>query len=216
LSRDQSILDLEPSRTHWLSSILSRILFGVPASFVDKFENLYLDTMVYTKDLREFFSNCQEDRRLFINLSFGAMLIHFLLVATGAGSRFLSPPGLLCGLVSIVSGVALYSQHQDLCQASAGDGYNYLSERRHDTYGFQYLALLFSLPRAMFLWSIALSAPQLLLVLYGSIGMIGLSALVFFSLWFAVVFQYKLAPTSFRWFPSRNTSEGNHELACIV
>lgn len=74
LSRDQSILDVEPSRTYWLSSILSRILFGVPASFVDRFERLFLDTMVYTKDFREFFANCQEDRRLSINLSFGAML----------------------------------------------------------------------------------------------------------------------------------------------
>jgi len=74
LSRDQSILDSEPSRAYWLSSTLSRILFGVPASFVDKFENLYLDTMVYTKDFREFFANCQDDRRLYINLSFGAML----------------------------------------------------------------------------------------------------------------------------------------------
>ena len=74
LSRDQSILDAEPSSTYWLSSTLSRILFGVPASFVDRFERLYLDTMVYTKDFQEFFKNCQEDRRLLINLSFGAML----------------------------------------------------------------------------------------------------------------------------------------------
>lgn len=74
LSRDQSILDAEPSRTYWLSSSLSRILFGVPASFVDRFERLYLDTMVYTTDFREFFGTCQEDRRLFINLSFGAIL----------------------------------------------------------------------------------------------------------------------------------------------
>lgn len=74
LSRDQSIIDAEPSRTHWLSSTLSRTLFGVPASFVDRFERLFLDGMVYTKDFREFFENCQEERRLFVNLSFGAML----------------------------------------------------------------------------------------------------------------------------------------------
>jgi hypothetical protein len=195
---------------------LSRILFGVPASFVDKFEGLYLDTMVYTKNFREFFASCQEDRRLFINLSFCAMLIHFLLIATGAGSRFFSPPGLLCGLGGVISGIALYSQHQDFPQASAGDGYAYLSERRHDTYGFQYLALLFSLPKALFFWSIALSIPPLFIVLHGVIGVIGLSVLAFFSAWFAVVFQYKLAPTSFRLFPCRNTSEGNHELASIV
>jgi hypothetical protein len=74
LSRDQSILDSDPAQTHWLWSTLSRALFGVPASFVDGFDRLYLDTMVYTKDFRDFFAACQEDRRLFINLSFGAML----------------------------------------------------------------------------------------------------------------------------------------------
>jgi hypothetical protein len=216
LSRDQSILDLEPSHTHWMSSALSRLLFGVPASFVDKFERLYLDTMVYTKDFREFFASCQEDRRLFINLSFGSVLMHFVLLSTGAGLGFLSPLGLFCGLVSIVSGVVLYSQHQETSQGSAGEGYSYLSERRHDIYGFQYLALLFSLPKAMFFWSVALFAPQVLFILYMSIGTIGCSALVLLSAWFAVVFQYKLVPASFHWLPSRNTSEDTDELASIV
>jgi len=161
--------------------------------------------------------------------------MHFVLLATGAGLRFLSPLGLFCGLVSIVSGVVLHSQHQGISQGSAGEGvrklvsfvtqfhltslspqYTYLTERRHDIYGFQFLALLFSLPKAMFFWSVVLFAPQVLFILYASIGTIGLSALVFFSAWFAVVFQYKLAPASFHWFPSRSTSEGSHELASIV
>jgi len=191
-------------------------LFGVPASFVDKFELLYLDAVVYVTDFREFFANCQEDRRLFINLSFGAMLMHFALLATGFGLRFLSPVGLFCGLVSIVSGVVLYSQHQGISQGTASDGYAYLTERRHDVYGFQYLALLFSLPKAMFLWSIALFAPQVLFILYSSIGTIGFSVLAFLSVWFALVFQYKLVPASLHWLPSRNTSEDDHELTSVV
>ena len=67
----------------------------------------------------------------------------------------------------------------------------------------------------MFLWSVALSAPQVFFILYASIGMIGFSALVFFSTWFALVFQYKLVPASFHWFPSRSTSEGD-ELTAMV
>jgi len=215
LSRDQSILDSDPAQTHWLWSTLSRALFGVPASFVDGFDRLYLDTMVYTKDFRDFFAACQEDRRLFINLSFGAMLMHFVLLATGVGLRSLSPLGLLCGLISVLSGVIMYSQHQGISQGSAGDGYAYLTERRHDTYGFQYLALLFSLPKAMFLWSIALLVPQVSYILFLSMGIISFSALVFFSAWFALVFQYKLVPDSFRWFSPRNTSEDNQELASV-
>lgn len=215
LSRDQSIIDAEPSRTHWLSSALSRTLFGVPASFVDRFERLFLDGMVYTKDFREFFENCQEERRLFVNLSFGAMLMHFLLNVTGVGLKFLSPFGLACGLLSTMSGVVLYSQHQGISRGTAGEGYAYLSERRHDTYGFQYLALLFSLPKAMFYWSIALFVPQVFFILHGSIGTIGVSALVFFSVWSALVFQYKLVPESFRWLPSRK-STGDHELESVV
>jgi len=195
---------------------MSRILFGVPASFVDKFERLYLDTMVYTNDFREFFTNCQEERRMFINLSFGGMVLHFVLLETGAGLRFLSPLGLFCGLASTVSGVALYSRHQDLAKGSAGEGYTYLSERRHETHGFQNLALLFSLPKAMFLWSVALAVPQVLSILYASIGMIGLSALLLFPVWSALVFLYTLVPASSRWLPSRNASGGNQELESLV
>ena len=78
------------------------------------------------------------------------------------------------------------------------------------------MALLFSVPKAMFLWSVALFAPQVLFILYASIGTVGFSALIFLSAWFGIVFQYKLVPASFHWFPSRNTLEGNHELASVV
>jgi len=159
--------------------------------------------------------------------------IHFILLTTGAGLRFLSPLGLLCGLVSIVSGVALYSQHQELSKGSAGEGVreflyfhltpshfslqsSYLVERRHDVYGFQYLALLFGLPKAMFFWSVALFAPQVLFILYMSIGVIGCSVLVLLSAWFALVFQYKLVPASFWWLPSRNTSRDDNGMATMV
>lgn len=94
--------------------------------------------------------------------------------------------------------------------------YAYLTERRHDVYGFQYLALLFSIPKAMFLWSIALFVPQALFILHESVGNTALSALVFFSAWLGLVFQYKLVPASFHWLPSRNKSEGDHELATVV
>jgi hypothetical protein len=191
-------------------------LFGVPASFVDRFERLFLDGMVYTKDFREFFESCQEERRLFVNLSFGSTVMHFLLIVSDVGLKCLSPLGLLSGLTSTMSGVVLYSQHQGISRGTAGEGYAYLSERRHDTYGFQYLALLFSLPKAMFYWSIALFVPQVFSILYVSIGTIGVSALIFFSAWSALVFQYKLVPKSFYWLPSRKSSEGNHELESVV
>jgi len=142
--------------------------------------------------------------------------MHFVLLATGVGSRFLSPLGLFCSLASIVSGVVLYSQHQEVSQGCAGEGYTYLTERRHEVYGFQYLALIFSLPKAMFFWSIALFVPQVFFILYASIGIIGVSALVFISSWFALVLQYKLVPAPFRWSPPKSTSEDSHELASIV
>lgn len=53
--------------------------------------------------------------------------MHFVLLTTDAGLRFLSPLGLFCGLVSIVSGVTLYSQHQEISQGSAGEGVRELS-----------------------------------------------------------------------------------------
>lgn len=74
LSRDQRILDWEPGPTYWLSSILSILLFGVPASFVDRFEGLYFEGILHATDFWEFIADCQEDRRTFINISLGAVL----------------------------------------------------------------------------------------------------------------------------------------------
>lgn len=61
----------------------------------------------------------------------------------------------------------------------------------------------------MFFWSVALFVPQVLFILYGSIGMVGCSAFALLSAWFALVFQYKLVPASIRWLPSRNKSRDN-------
>lgn len=74
LSRDQCITHVEPARTYRPLSILSMILFGVPASFTDGLDRVFHDSMVYTSDFQEFFANCQEDRRMFVNLSSCAML----------------------------------------------------------------------------------------------------------------------------------------------
>ena len=48
--------------------------------------------------------------------------VHSVLFATGAGLRILPALGLFCGFVSIVSGVVLYSQHQETSQGSASEG----------------------------------------------------------------------------------------------
>ena len=68
----------------------------------------------------------------------------------------------------------------------------------------------------MFFWSIALFVPQVFFILYASMGIIGVSALVFLSSWFALVLQYKLVPAPFRWSPPKTASEDSHELASIV
>ena len=59
--------------------------------------------------------------------------MHFVLLVTDAGLKFLSPLGLFCGLASIVSGVTLYTQHQEISQGSAGEGVRKLSasDQRH-------------------------------------------------------------------------------------
>ena len=150
-------------------------------------------------------------------------------LATGLGLSFLSPFGLLCAIASIISGVYFHSSHREFLTSSANEGvrrspyyqnhlnsspfqYSYLTERRHDEYGFQYLALLFSLPKALSLWSIALLVPHVLFIVYSSIGTTGFCALALFLAWSTFVFRYKLVPSSFHWLPSRKTSEGTIEL----
>jgi len=74
LSRDQTILSIPERKQHWLSSALSRLLFGMPAICVDKFESLWVDDIVYAEQWRDFMISCQEDRKLFVSWAFGAMM----------------------------------------------------------------------------------------------------------------------------------------------
>jgi hypothetical protein len=61
LSRNQSILDGPRSEPHWVSSALSRLLFGVPETYRDRFEDISVDGYVYTNQWRLFMTSTYED-----------------------------------------------------------------------------------------------------------------------------------------------------------
>jgi uncharacterized membrane protein YqjE len=60
---------------------------------------------------------------------------------------------LVCSM-SILAGMHLLVQHQELADSSASLAVQYLQANRSNTFGFQHMALIFSLPKALCLWSL--------------------------------------------------------------
>jgi hypothetical protein len=188
LSRDQTILPIRAVRQHWLPSTLSRLLFGLPANCVDKFESLWIDDMVYVEQWRDFMTSCQEDRKLVVSWALGARIINLLTLAFSMGSRSLAFASVFFSYGSIVSGLALFIRQQPLAKATASEAAVYLQNTNHKKYGFQFVSILYSLPKAFLIWSLALYIPQAPIMAFHALGLLTTTALsmvlsgVFFAL----------------------------------
>lgn len=139
LSRDQTILSTPELKQHWLSSGMSRLLFGFPANCVDKFDSLWVDGTVYVEEWRKFMISCQEDRKLYISWAIGCMMwviffslregclllpslsINVITLAFSMGSRSFAFASAFFSYASIVSGLALFIRQQYLTKATAAE-----------------------------------------------------------------------------------------------
>lgn len=219
LSRDQTILFDTPAEKHWSSSVLSRLLFGLPAECVDKFESLWVDNVVYTEQWRSFMTFCQEERKLFISWAFASMILNSITLALGLGSKTLALCSIFSAYASMIVGLVLYIRQQGLTNATASDAAIYLQAVKHENHGFQFVSLLYSLPKALFFWSLVLYVPQGSIMAFRLFGVVPLAVAggVFSSL--ALVLYLVMSPPSVSWAVSRSTKDVDEvkwPLAAIV
>jgi hypothetical protein len=144
---------------------------------VDKFESLWIDDMVYVEQWRDFMTSCQEDRKLFVSWAFAAMIVNLLTLAFSIGSRSLAFGSVFFAYGSIVSGLALFIRQQHLAKATASEAAVYIQHINHQKYGFQFVSLLYSLPKAFLLWSLALYIPQAPIMAFQALGLLTTAAL---------------------------------------
>jgi hypothetical protein len=155
LSRDQCIL-VPSSEKHWITAAASRVLCGVPNAYFAKFAKLYVDELVYEDQWKSFMSECLGDWKFILSLAFPLLISTILLSITPSASPAFATLSCLTCTASIVSALVLYTRHENLARSSAADASAYLQAVRSTKFDFQLVALVFSLPKALFFWGLGL------------------------------------------------------------
>jgi hypothetical protein len=175
---------------------MSRLLFGFPANCVGKFDSLYVDGTVYVEEWRKFMNSCQDDRKLYISWAFAMMIINMITLACSIGSRSLAFSSTSFSYASIVTGLALFIKQHHLTNATAAEAAAYLENLKHEKYGFQFVSILYSLPKAFLIWSLALYIPQGPIVAIQALGLLTTAVVVLVFFVVSLTFRFVLFPVS--------------------
>ncbi|KAF8068882.1 hypothetical protein FPV67DRAFT_1095201 [Lyophyllum atratum] len=154
LSRDQVIL-VDASRESRRFGILASLLsFKTSDAYVSRLNDIYTDHLVYSHQWEPFMERCLKDWRSSSYLASSSLIIHLLL-------NFIPTQQLLtifsasCFGASFISSMLLIHRHDSLENATATEALIYLNGVRSDNFKFQWVALAYSLPKALYFWGLA-------------------------------------------------------------
>jgi len=121
-----------------------------------------VDNIVYIHQWRDFLKECREEWTLYGSWALALLLFDaLLLMAPGTSTLVAIASIIVCNLAAL-SAVSLLVKHQRLMSDIAPDLAMHLKDAKHETSGFQSYAVQLSLPKALFLWAIAISSTQAL------------------------------------------------------
>ncbi|KAN0131012.1 hypothetical protein V8E53_011145 [Lactarius tabidus] len=158
LSSDQSTLEVPDNKQSLTLDILSNtLLFGLPNGHQAKFEKCWADQVFYISPGRKHVHRTIEE------LSYMKSWFLALLIANTLMIQVSSLPGLthssllLCIFGLIMTSVLLQEQRR-LVDSNAVTAAMYLDNRNTKDYGFLPIAIVYSLPQALFVWALLLFA----------------------------------------------------------
>ncbi|KAJ7288070.1 hypothetical protein C8J57DRAFT_1706583 [Mycena rebaudengoi] len=202
LDRDQSVYDDSLGRRSYLITILSPILFYAPDVHLYSLEKAYVDKIIYRRVWQEVVQKLNKEWEEFtllatvvLNANVGFLSIQS--VDQGNG-QIHHPPfqiasylSTLASTGSIILGLLLVRQNRTKFRDSSEE--ISLAMRRRSSTGLELLAIIFSLPYALLMWSIVcfvfaflsmcLRAPDILTRLPVGVVATAISMLIFWCIW---------------------------------
>jgi hypothetical protein len=160
LSSDQSILEVPERKRSLALTILSKtLLFGLPDEHQARFEGLWVDQLAYTSPWRKHVSGTVDELNQMTSWFFGLLISNTLMIPVSSLPALTHSSLLLCVFGIFMSSVLLREQRR-LVDTSASAAAVYLDDRNTTSCGFQPIAIVHSLPKALFVWASLLFAVQ--------------------------------------------------------
>ncbi|KAJ7126106.1 hypothetical protein C8R44DRAFT_874479 [Mycena epipterygia] len=144
LNVDQSVYATVRKRT-WLIKLLGPLLFYAPNFHLVGLHTIYTDGLIRHRGWSEFITRLNGEWQEFTL---------YATVVLNANVAFLSIQSVdQSGNNPIIIGLLLVKQNRDRDRVTAPDAAKFVSSRTHPTLGLETLAVLYSLPYAMLIWS---------------------------------------------------------------
>ncbi|KAJ7116037.1 hypothetical protein C8R44DRAFT_880416 [Mycena epipterygia] len=167
LNLDQSVHAIVRKRT-WLIKALGPLLFYAPDFHLVSLYKIYTDGLIRHRSWSEFITRLNREWQEFtlyatVLLNANVALLAIQSVDQGGNSvRNRSPTqissylSMLTSIGAIIIGLLLVKQNRDRDREMSPDTAQFISNRTHPTLGLETLAVLYSLPYAMLIWSMVL------------------------------------------------------------
>jgi len=172
LDRDQNIQTPSYSKQHWLFDFGAVLCFGRPQIHQERLrKNLVDDYLVDGRDFSALVSACLTEWRTSLSLTFSLFISNILLASLPSASTYIGTASIItCGM-SAVSGIVLCARHDSLEKTTGCNAaWEYMHMIKSAEYGFQPAALVYSLPRALCLWSLVFLTAQVVFLAWSLIN----------------------------------------------
>ncbi|KAH7886954.1 hypothetical protein F5I97DRAFT_1829450 [Phlebopus sp. FC_14] len=160
LDRLQEMLPNETPDHQWTFTIANGLLWGIPQGYCSQMEEVFLNEQVYVDHWTTFMSNCLREWTTSISWTFLVLIVSVLL--SSGGSLITATPSILCCSAGIASASCLDLKLRPLKDASASSAARYLRTAKSPTLGFLPFAVVFSLPKASYMWGVAFLLAQII------------------------------------------------------
>ncbi|CCM03277.1 uncharacterized protein FIBRA_05405 [Fibroporia radiculosa] len=161
LDQDRSVMQSTKRERTWRFLILSALLFFMPDDYLDKLQKLWIDKTINHVSWQRFISEMQKDWENSITpatvlLTANVGLLAIQSIDTGHPARSVaqiaSYISTYLSLGNILLCTVLSKQHRNGLRESVQEAAEYFDRRSRVMAGLAHLAIIFSLPDALFMW----------------------------------------------------------------
>ncbi|OAX42608.1 hypothetical protein K503DRAFT_710226 [Rhizopogon vinicolor AM-OR11-026] len=136
------------------------ILWGIPNHYYSKLHDLFVHDQVYVDQWQAFMAACISEWREMCLWAFSVLIASILIAMLPRASVSSSMAPILAASSSILSGSTLLLRHRGFEDATASFAARFLHTAKSSDWGFLPLSVAYSMPRAMYLWSLGLMLAQ--------------------------------------------------------
>lgn len=143
-----------------LRALANLTLWGIPNHHYSKLHDLFVHDQVYVDHWQAFITACLSEWRGLIVWAFSVLIASILISMLPRASLSSAMAPILAASSSILSGSILLLRHHGFEDATASFAASFLRTAKSSDWGFLPLAVVYSMPKAMYLWSMGLMVAQ--------------------------------------------------------